>query len=287
MTSPTVGSDRSLTRDTRPSYPQKDSLLIYYPAGDGLSRGSVVVRSGEKFFSDYYMVRKDVDKTEVRATLHSALTSILRTVPLRGLRYALKTENRADYSGVRPILDEVIRDLNRQGMQYGTVHLPEMEYVALYRVNAVEWEGNAERHIYVSSLNNGVETTSVMLSVTHRSLYYKIIRTADDDAVAANISAIRDSIRNINDRNSVVVWSNVATVNGILKNETGLTLSSAAKTGAKEIGHFIKSHSINLAFNALHNEHLAELSFSICEREMMDALKNDLQRSVRRRRGER
>lgn len=260
MTAPT---SRSEPQRTEPRiYPV--SVMIYYPEGDGLCRGSVVLRSAEKVYYDYYTVRKDATHSELEEKVGSALRSILRTSPNRPVKYMLLTGNRREFGEIKSRIDATVKGAaaNVKSTYGGSGKDYDMlTFLARHAAAAVQWDDlHNARHLYVSTVSNGETHFTYVVSVTQRVILWKRIKTVNSDPHAANLSAIRDLLSTTTDRSEIAVWSNNGVVNRFLKRDKTLTLGKEAAATATELVNAAKSREIGVTYNALHKPDVARFS---------------------------
>lgn len=283
MTAPTARS----TQPTRASEPRTYpvSLMVYYPEGTGLTRGSVVLRTAEKVYYDYFTIRKDPEHSEFDEKVSSAVTSILRTTPNRPVKYMLLTGNRREYGQIKARLDAILKATNLNVSYGGSGNDYEnLSHLARYAANAVQWEDmHNARHLYISTVSNGEVHYTYVVSVTQRTIVWKRVRTVGSDALAANLSAIRDTLSTTTDRSEIAVWCNTEIVNRLLRREKNILLSKEAAATAAELISAAKSREIGVTYNALHKMDVARFSQFVATTDLNAHLTAQLQETVQTR----
>lgn len=269
MTQPT--QDQSAPR----LYPV--SLMLLYPEGQKLTRGSVVLKNGPKYYFDYYTLRKGEDETA--SVLHSAVSSILRQGAGRPVRYMVSTVNRQDYKKVRGIMDEVMQSLNLKDVEYGSSHMPTdiLRAAAHYARQVVEWRDmNHSSHAYVATLGTGTSNYTAVVNVSSRSMRVTELNTKGSDPVAANINAIRDLM--VNRTDGIAIWSSIEQVNALLQRQQ-VSFSKEAGAVASELVAYVKARELHLSYNAMAHPQLTQMAGLLCIQQYQNYLRDMLRKA--------
>lgn len=262
--------------------PYNATVFLHYPAGSGLQRGAVALRSGEYITFDRYTVRKGGE--EVGHVLVNAVEAISRTAPGRSLRFILKTANNSEFASVRSAVE---REAQARGMdlKYGSSLRDGLllRYAAQYAAERGEWTDMYNNlHSYVFTIGTGEDNFTTILNVTGRRIVWKERHGSGFDPIAANLQAIRDSLVGLPSTSRVAVWSNAGTVCDILRRKKGVMLSNEARASVSELSNYRKSREIELSFHEDAHPQLKLLSTQLTLRGVDDFMYRQSQGAPRR-----
>lgn len=251
------------------------SLLLLFPEGRELTRGSIVLKNGPRYSFDYYTLHKKND--DLPEIISNAVSSILRQAPGRPVRYMVHAVNRNDYSEARRLLDDAVKSLNIPDAQYGSSHMPTdaLREAAIYARQVVDWRDlHHNTHSYVVTLGTGNQNYTAVINLSSRNMRVNEITAQGGDPAHANLTAIRDLLTNR--QHPIAVWSSIESVNLLLQRKKA-AFNSEAAGAAKELIEYVKSRELELSFNAMAHPHVVAMGSHLCvtqyERHLRDMLR--------------